>query len=144
MSKPKINRNEVDKPKVNRKDWRNLPLDQWNVASFHAYFADMNRELYGVEQYVPMRNWSFEQGVLKRAIETHGPALLKAAFDECFRTYRPTREYPILTAGFCVSYRINSIIPRLKAEEIKREEAERKRKEVAEQAPGADEVLAWL
>ncbi|MCR8843138.1 hypothetical protein NQ117_05550 [Paenibacillus sp. SC116] len=104
-----------------RKDWRNLPYDQWNVLTVQAYFADMNRELFGIESYLPMRNYGFEQGVIKRALSEHGAELLKRAFDDCFREYRPTREYPLLTAGFVISYRINTIIPRLKAE-IKRDE----------------------
>jgi len=111
------------KPRTNRKDWRNLPLDQWNVATIHAYFADMNREQFGIETYIPMRNWRFEQGVVKRALETYGADLLKRAFDECFRTYRPSREFPLLTAGFCVAYRINSIMPKLQAEEKRKQDA---------------------
>ncbi|WP_010494986.1 hypothetical protein [Paenibacillus elgii] len=130
--------------KINRKDWRNLPPEQWNVASFHAYFADMNREFYGVETYVPMRNWRFEQGVLKRAIDEHGPVMLRAAFDECFRTYRPTREYPLLTAGFAVAYRLNTIIPRLLAEQAAEERKEREREAAEVGRPGVDEVVAWL
>ena len=130
--------------KIDKKDWRNLPLDQWNTATVLAYFADMNREQFGVDTYLPMRNWAFERGLIKRALDQYDAEILRQAFDECFRTYRPTREFPILTAGFCVAYRINSIIPRLQAEERKRVEAERKRAEAAEQAPGADEVLAWL
>jgi len=100
------------KTKINTADWRALPVDKWNVRTFSQMFIDLNREYYGME-YAPMRNWRFEQGVLKRAIEAHGTALLKGAFDECFRTYRPTPQYPILTAGFAVAYRINTIIPRL-------------------------------
>ncbi|GGF87961.1 hypothetical protein [Paenibacillus abyssi] len=113
---------KAPKARINRKDWRNLPTAEWNTATFHAYFADMNRELYGMD-YAPMRNYSFEQGVLKRAITEHGAELLRAAFDECFRDYRPTRDYPILTAGFCVAYRINGIIPRLKRERAEAEKA---------------------
>jgi len=116
------------KPKINSADWRALPIDRWNVRSFHAYFADMNRELYGMD-YVPMRNYSFEQGVIKRELTKYGPEILRQAFDECFRTYKPTAQYPILTAGFAVAYRINTIIPRLLAEQA---EAERREKRIAE------------
>lgn len=131
------------KPRITadqRRDWRNLPSTHWNTLTFHAYFADMNRDRYGVETYVPMRNYSFEQAQIKRAIDAYGPELLRAAFDECFRDYRPTREYPILTAGFCVSYRINSIMPRLLTEKAA---AERRAKET-EEAPPAAEVISWL
>jgi hypothetical protein len=72
----------------------------------------MNSELYGAD-YVPLRNWRFEQGVIKRQLDEYGPEVLRAAFEECFRTYKPSRDYPILTAGFACAYRINTIIPRL-------------------------------
>lgn len=111
MAKTKIN-----VTKVNTSDWRNLPLDRWNVRTFSQMFIDLNREYYGMD-YAPMRNWRFEQGVIKRALEQYGAATLKAAFDECFKGYRPTPQYPILTAGFAVAYRINTIIPRLLAEQ---------------------------
>lgn len=99
-----------------RLDWRNLPYDDWNVLTVHQYFADMNREHFGVETYLPMRNWSFEQGVIKRALAEYGAEVLHRVFDECFRTYRPTREYPILTAGFAICYRLNTLAPRIIAE----------------------------
>lgn len=107
------------KPRITaeqRKDWRNLPYDQWNTTTVQVYFADTNREHFGVENYLPMRNYGFEQGRIKQALNDHGAELLHRAFDECFRTYRPSREYPLLTAGFAISYRINAIIPKLQAE----------------------------
>lgn len=106
-----------------RADWRNLPTAEWNVRTFHAFFADMNRERYGLE-YAPMRNWAFEQGALKRAITAHGPDLLRAACEVAFAGYRPTPTYPLLTAGFCMAYQINGIIPQLQAEMKRRERAE--------------------
>lgn len=124
-----------------RKDWRNLPLADWNVLTFHAYFTEMNHDLYGVE-YAPMRNWRFEQALLKHAIDEHSPTILRAAFDECFRTYRPTREYPLLTAGFAVAYRINSILPRLKAEWAEKERAATER--AAEDDTDYDALRALL
>lgn len=115
-SKPRITAEQ-------RRDWRNLPTTDWNVMTFIAFFAGMNAELFGAETYLPMRNYAFEQGVLKRAITQHGPEILRTACEEAFRSYRPAREYPLLTAGFCVSYRINTIIPELLA--IKADEARR-------------------
>lgn len=99
-----------------RKDWRTLPTSDWNTLTFTVYIAEMNRAVFGVDEYLPMRNWRFEQGVIKRAIDAHGTLILRAAFDEAFRTYTPTREYPYLTAGFAINYVINRIIPKIKAE----------------------------
>ena len=70
------------KPRINTSDWRNLPADKWTVRSFHAYFADMNANHYGVAEYLPMRNWSVEQRMLKAAIGAHGTEILRQAFDE--------------------------------------------------------------
>ncbi|MNV48015.1 hypothetical protein D3C71_1399020 [compost metagenome] len=108
-----------------RKDWRNLPTADWNVRTFHAYFADMNRERYGLE-YAPLRNWAFEQGALKRAIDAHGPELLRAACEVAFAGYRPTPQYPLLTAGFCIAYQVNGIIPRILAERARQEREEQR------------------
>ncbi|ANY67677.1 hypothetical protein BBD42_15295 [Paenibacillus sp. BIHB 4019] len=125
-----------------RKDWRNLPTVDWNVRTFHVYFADMNAEIFGAAPYLPMRNWAFEQAQIKRAIEAYGPDILRAAFDEAFRTYRPTREYPLLTAGFACSYRINAIIPALMAERADKERAAAE-KANAEEADYSG-MEAWL
>jgi hypothetical protein len=101
----------------------------------------MNAELYGVDTYLPQRNWSYEQAQIKRAIDAYGPELLRAAFNECFWRYFPTREFPLLTAGFCVSYRINSIIPRLIADEAARG---RVAQAISNGGKTADELAAWL
>lgn len=127
------------RPKIDRSDWRNLPTDQWNVRTFTQMFADLNRENYGVDTYLPFRNWSAESGMIKRSLQEHGAELLRQAFDECFRTYVPTRDYPILTAGFCVAYRINTIIPRLKAEKEREESAK-----LAEETADYSALESWL
>jgi len=120
-----------------RRDWRTLPTEHWNVLTFTEFFRGMNADLYGVE-YAPLRNWRFEQGVIKRQLDEYGPEILRAAFEEAFRTYRPTGDYPILTAGFACAYRINTIIPRLLAE---RADAERRKAELTtQQAVSATEL----
>ncbi|MCU6709294.1 hypothetical protein M6D81_11310 [Paenibacillus sp. J5C_2022] len=124
--------------KTERMNWRTLPAEHWNTLTFTEYFRDKNRELYGVE-YAPLRNWRFEQGVIKRALDEYGPEILRAAFDECFNGYRPTRAYPILTAGFAVAYRINSIVPRLLSEKA---DAERRESEKAATPVNAAELKA--
>ena len=127
-------------PKINTSDWRTLPYDKWTTRTVHAYFADRNRELYGIEQYVPTRNFSFEQGVIKRNLTQYGAEVLREVFDEAFREYRPTREYPQLTAGFVLAYMASRILPRVIAEK----EARERRREAEESGPSATEVTAWL
>ncbi|AQR77229.1 hypothetical protein ABNB59_17280 [Paenibacillus larvae] len=109
--------------KIKSDDWRNLPIEKWNVRTVHAYFIEMNRELYDAE-YVPMRNWKFEQGVIKRNLKSYGPEVLQKVFDRAFREYRPSRKYPILTAGFVLSYMAGRILPQVLAAEKKTEEQE--------------------
>ncbi|CDN42022.1 hypothetical protein [Paenibacillus sp. P22] len=103
----------MPRAKIDRKDWRGLPYEHWNTATIHAYFIDRTRELYGIE-YAPMRNWKFEQALVKRALTDHGAEMLHRAFDECFRVYQPNPQFPILTAGFAIAYRLNAVIPALK------------------------------
>lgn len=122
--------------KIKTDDWRNLPAEKWNVRTVHAYFADMNRELFGAEVYVPMRNWKFEQGVIKRNLTLYGPEVMRKVFDRAFREYRPSRQYPILTAGFVLSYMASRILPQVLAEE--------KRVEKAQEVPDVSELTSWL
>lgn len=131
-------------PKIDRGDWRNINYDKWNVRTFHAYFADMNAELYGVDKYLPMRNWGFEQGAIKQAIAEHGAELLRLAFDECFRDYKTSHAYPILTAGFALSYRINSIIPKLKSEQAERARLAAEKERINASSINHAELDAWL
>lgn len=113
-----------------RKNWRELPTSAWNTLTFHAYFADMNREKFGVEEYVPLRNWGYEQRQIKSAIEHYGPEVLRDVFDAAFAEYRPTRTYPILTAGFVISFVMSRLLPRILADQAERAHIE------AEQAGG--------
>lgn len=102
--------------KVDHTQWRELPAASWNVRTVSVMFTDLNHQHYAVD-YAPFRNWAVERGMIKNALAEHGAELLRAAAEECFRTYRPTREYPILTAGFAIAYRINAVIPKIKAEQ---------------------------
>ncbi|WP_419884877.1 hypothetical protein [Paenibacillus sp. B-A-8] len=106
------------KPKITadqRKDWRNLPLADWNVLTCHAMIIELNAERFGVEKYVPMRGWQFEQGVLKRSLADYGAPALRETIERAFTEYKPTREYPQLTAGFLVAYLLPRIMPQVLA-----------------------------
>lgn len=133
----------IPKPKritnEQRKDWRNLPTSEWNTLTFTVYFTDMNAELFGAE-YLPLRNWRFEQAQIKRALDAYGPEILRQACEICFAEYKPSREYPVLTAGFALSYRINTIIPRLINEERKVADREAQRAN----SPDVADVISWL
>ena len=119
-----------------RKDWRNLPYADWNVLTVMAMVADLNAEKYGVDKYVPLRSWSFEQGVIKRALTEYGAEALRETIERAFAEYRPTAQYPQLTAGFLIAYMLPRIIPQVLAEQ--------QRKQSADEAPDVDDLLAWL
>lgn len=95
--------------KISTKDWRSLPLDRWNVTTFHAYIVDRTSELYGVD-YAPggggskSARWSREKGMLKQAQGTYGNAVLRKFIDLCHANYTPKREYPYPAFTFMYAY----------------------------------------
>jgi len=110
------------KPKITadqRKDWRSLPLEHWLTPTVHAMVIDLNREQFGVETYIPLRGWAFEQGVIKRALTQYGPEALRETITRAFREYRPTLQYPQLTAGFLIAYILPRIMPQVLAEQAR-------------------------
>ncbi|PAD72401.1 hypothetical protein [Paenibacillus campinasensis] len=122
-----------------RKDWRNLPLEHWNTATVHAMVIELNAEKFAVEKYVP-RSWTYEQGVIKRNLKQYGAEAVRETIERAFAEYRPSADYPQLTAGFLLTYMLPRIMPRVLAEL-----ETRKRRQAAEsQAPDIDEVISWL
>lgn len=96
-----------------RADWHNLPLEHWNVRTVHAMIIDLNAEKLGVEKYVPLRGWGFEQGVIKRTLAEYGAEALRETIERAFIEYKPSREYPQLTAGFLIAYMLPRIMPQV-------------------------------
>lgn len=133
----------MPRTKIDRKDWRNLPYDKWNTATVLQMFSDLNREHYGVETYLPWRNWATERGMIKRALGEYGAELLHEAFTQIFREYRPSAQYPLLTAGFAISYRLNTIMPRLLADR-QRQERVKQAEDTANNGMTAAELAEWL
>jgi len=126
-------------------DWQARDIEDWNVTTFTEYMKDKHRELFGCE-YVPMRSWRTEQGMIGRLIGTkakagsHDKAIIKRFIDETFEAYKPTPQYPGTNFGFMYSYR---------KYELQRIEAEEKRKQAAkvkteEQAKDWEEIADWL
>lgn len=133
MARPKITAEQ-------RADWRNLPLEHWNVRTVHAMIIDLNAERFGVEKYVPLRGWAFEQGVIKRALSDYGAAALRETIERAFAEYRPSAQYPQLTAGFLIAYMLPRIMPRVLAEQKRKTGVE----EAVAGAMSAEEMAAWL
>lgn len=127
------------------KRYQTKSIDDWNVRDFHDYMRDKHEELFGCE-YVPMRSWQMEQGLLGNLIGTvrkqgtHDKALIKRFIDEAFATYKPTPQYPGTNFGFIYAYRRN-ILQRLQAEENRKKQAE---KQQQENEATLDDLAEWL
>lgn len=127
MTTKKALSSSTRKPRINaeqRRDWRNLPLEHWNTATVHAMVIELNAEKFAVEKYVPMRGWGFEQGAVKRTLTEYGAVSLRETIERAFAEYRPTREYPQLTAGFLIAYMLPRIMPQVLANRQRQERAE--------------------
>lgn len=123
-----------------RKDWRNLPYADWNVLTVQTLIADLNREHYDVEKYVPNRGYGYEQGRIKQALKDYGAEALAATIERAFAEYRPNADYPQLTAGFLISYMLPRIMPRVLAEM----ETAKRRQAAESEAPSISELIDWL
>lgn len=123
-----------------RKDWRNLTYEDWNVLTVQTMVADMNAEKYGAEKYVPMRGYGFEQGRIKQALAEYGAEALAATIERAFVEYRPNAQYPQLTAGFLISYMLPRIMPQVLVEQ----KAQKRRQAAESEAPSIDDIISWL
>ncbi|MEK4970743.1 hypothetical protein MKX29_24365 [Cytobacillus sp. FSL R7-0696] len=130
--------------RISTKDWRNLPIEKWNVSTAHQYLIDRNRELYGVT-YEPFgsgsvsRRWSTEKGQLKNAINKHGAEVIREYIDICFATHRVNLQYPAMSFGFIFAYK--------RAELQQAEIAVKRKQQRAESASSAEETeieLDWF
>lgn len=127
------------------KRYKTKSIDDWNVRDFHDYMRDKHEELFGCE-YVPMRSWRTEQGLLGNLIGTarkqgtHDKAIIKRFIDEAFATYKPTPQYPGTNFGFIYTYRRN-ILQRLQAEENRKKQSEKQRQE---NEATLDDLAEWL
>lgn len=125
--------------KANVKDWRNLPIDRWTVTTFRQYLVDQHEQHYGIKYTA--RSFAIEGRWLKSMIAEHGPEVVKAFIDACFKEYRPTRDYPGLNFAFMFSYQRTRILPRVLAESKRREIGVQSRNEWADENGELDD---WL
>lgn len=97
--------------KIKSKDWRNLPTDQWNTTTFHAFLIDETKRRFDAE-YVPggggpkSKRWAAEKGMLKREIERRGPEVVRKFIEICWRDYYTSNpdKYPFPSFGFCLGF----------------------------------------
>lgn len=112
------------KPKAH--EWKERTLEDWNATTFRAYVRDRHEEIFGIP-YTP-RNVKMEAAMLKRLIDAHGQAIVKAFIDTCMENYRPTPTYPGINIAFMVAYMKDRYLPPLLLEKKKQEHLEKVRK----------------
>jgi hypothetical protein len=89
------------------------------VTLVRDHLRDRHLDLYGID-YVT-NNYAMEGRQLKSMIAEYGAEVVKRFVNECFRDYKPTRQYPGLNFAFMYSYQRARVLPRVLAE-MKREE----------------------
>ncbi|KXY30100.1 hypothetical protein AT268_17495 [Bacillus cereus] len=106
--------------RISTKDFRNLPIEKWNVTTFREYLKYEHEERYKIP-YVT-RSYAMEGRMLKTFIAEYKPEATKLFIDACFADYKSTREYPGLNFAFMYSYMRSRLLPRV-LEEIRKKEA---------------------
>lgn len=105
-------------PKLNTKDWQNLPIDKWNATTYRTFMADLHTEVLGLK-YVP-RNYGMEGKLLKETYEAYGKEATKRFIEQCIRGYKPTPQYPSINYAFMYTYKLGTMLPRI-LKDIERE-----------------------
>ncbi|PET14224.1 hypothetical protein CN513_23760 [Bacillus cereus] len=106
--------------RISTKDFRNLPIEKWNVTTFREYLKHVHEERYKIP-YVT-RSYAMEGRMLKTFIAEYKTGATKLFIDACFADYKSTREYPGLNFAFMYSYMRSRLLPRV-LEEIRKKEA---------------------
>lgn len=106
----------------------NKPVAEWNTTDFRDYLEYEHKRLLGVS-YRPYKNWAQELALIGRRVGTKKkpgdstPEFTKAFIDECFRTYKPTKEFPGISFSFMWQFRAN-VWQRMEAEWQRKAERE--------------------
>jgi hypothetical protein len=95
--------------KISVKDWRNLPINEWNVTTFRCYLADQHENKFGIP-YIT-KNYQTEGSMLKTTIKQFGQEATKLFIDKCLDDYTPKKDYPGISYGFMYSFMRSRIMP---------------------------------
>ncbi|KFM99721.1 hypothetical protein D0U04_13585 [Bacillus clarus] len=126
--------------RISTKDFRNLPIEKWNVTTFREYMLHVHETKYKIP-YVA-RNYAVEGRMLKAFIAEHKPEATKRFIDACFADYKPTREYPGLNFAFMYSYMRSRLLPRVLDELRRKDEQQRRQAEYIEVR--TEEIIDYL
>lgn len=95
--------------KISTKDWRNLPIAEWNTTTHTCYLEHLTKEKFGVT-YEPTgggskaQRWSREKGMLKNAQQKYGNEVLRRFIEICIAEYKAKPQYPYMSFTFAYSY----------------------------------------
>jgi hypothetical protein len=135
---PQVRKNRYSKremiplAKKNSKDWRNLPIEEWNAATFMSFMNEKHQEKFGIP-YVPSSgNYGMDMGMVKNFFTKYGKEATRLFIEMCIDEKKPNPRYPSLNFAFMKKYMEAQVLPRalaLVAKEQKREERKKNQKE---------------
>ncbi|MBO1583295.1 hypothetical protein [Bacillus sp. XF8] len=126
--------------RISTKDFRNLPIEKWNVTTFREYLKHVHEDRYNIP-YVT-RSYAMEGRMLKTSLAEYNQEATKRFIDACFADYKPTREYPGLNFAFMYSYMRGRLLPRV-LDELRREETKLQR-QAAQPEVSTEEIIDYL
>lgn len=97
--------------KIKSDEWENLPTEQWNTTTVHAFLIDETKRRFDAE-YTPggrgakSKRWAAEKGMIKRELDNRGPAVVRSFIEICWREYFTSdkTKYPYPTFGFMLGF----------------------------------------
>jgi hypothetical protein len=112
-------------PRISKKDWENLPIEQWSSTTHQCYLFHLTKLHFGIDYQC--RNFATEKRMINNLVKSVGNAIVKEFIEECVRTYKPTAEYPYIQFWFMLSYRKDKVLPRLQKRHQEAEKAAKER-----------------
>jgi hypothetical protein len=126
------------KKRISKKDWQNLPLDEWNSTTFQTYLAHLTKERFKVDY--ECRNFAIERRFINNLLTKYGAEVVKEFIDECVKKYRPTAQYPMISFSIMYTYKKENVIPQVQ----KRLQAKEDAKNDTDNVLSDEELDDWL
>ncbi len=123
------------KAKVDTKDFRSCPIEDWNGTTFREYVKHLNKEKYGIP--CVSNNVMVENSMLKNFTKEYGNETTKKFFEECVKSHKGSDKYPTCNVGFMISYMKASVLPRVLQQDVKKSKIQELREQL-QQTPQAD------
>ena len=99
------------KPKVNTKDWANLPKELWNATTVREYIKDLNVKGLGIPCI--SNNVRVENAMISKFIKDYGIETTVRFVKRCVDSYKPNPNYPTVNFTTMYSYMKQWELPRV-------------------------------